>query len=192
MNWIRVETNEEDLKLAKEYTEIEIENMEFEPLFQTNEYQNHLIGHLGQIKFHHWLKSKGILHKYINDLSGLSDNGEDFIINKYVIDVKTANCSTSIHKINNNYRFFIPQQQLDGHYDTDFYVNMQLPSDENSVYIMGVIHRDIAKMQPVKLYKNNYNPAYNIPMIELIPIETWLKSIVTDKDKEISLDQFHF
>jgi len=193
MNWIRIPITNDDMKLAKKYAEEEISNMKFEPLFQTTDYiKDHYLGQLGEIKFHHWLQSKEIIHKFVNDLSGFSDNGIDFIINKYKIDVKSAQCSTPINKINHNYRFFIPAQQLKNHNQTDFYVSMQLAPDENAIYLMGVIHRDVAGLSDVMKYSNNINKAYNVPMIDLIPPEIWLESIVTENDKEISLNDFHF
>ncbi len=64
--------------------------------------------------------------------------------------------------------------------------------DMNAIYLMGVIHKDIAQLFKPKHYTNNINIAYNIPMIDLIPPDVWLKSITDESDKEISLDEFHF
>ena len=178
LNWIKMNLSKEDWDLAYKYAEIEMENAKGNPIFQTESALNdHVVGHIGQIKFDEWLTSQNIPHLYINDLNGIGDKGRDFVIGNHTIDVKTAESDRPIEMIGDNYMMFIAKQQYDKHPNVNSFFHIQVDPERVELYLIGSIDYSCVRIFPVKQYRNNINPAYNIPLICLIPPLTWLNEI---------------
>jgi hypothetical protein len=169
---IRLEITQEDIKLAKENALGQMRasrSIGGIPKFQTNEIENKTIGHLGQIKFHQWLQSINIEHKYHTyNTNGFGDLF-DFEINGKLIDVKTGKLTYPISELKAGFRFFIAEQQVSK--KVDYYINILLDPNLKFAYITGFIRGEDVKKYPLLQYKNNINPAYNIPISDLTPIE---------------------
>ena len=193
--WIKIPITKEIKDRAKTYAEQEVESQQYDSLFQTNnQLRDKYYGQIGQLLFDQYLTSKLVKHTMVNNTNGQSDNGVDFKVGRYNIDVKTAQSKRPIELINDNYRFFIPEQQLLDHEDTDFYVNIQLDQELNFGYITGIIFNYHVLDYPVKEYTNNINPAYNVPLNKLKPIDVWVKQLLDEQPniKEIDIDEFTF
>lgn len=180
MEYVTMEIEPYEWDLAEKYTMVEMNNARGNPIFQTKNAKNdHIIGHIGQIKFDQWLGDMEVKHEYINDLNGIGDKGRDFIINNFIVDVKTAELDRPLEESNTDiYKFLIAEQQYLKHPDVSQFFHIQVAQDGSELYLMGGIHYMQVQIHPVKKYKNNINPAYNIPLDDLTPAKVWLQELI--------------
>lgn len=135
--------------------------------FQHFNTANRFIGYIGEIIFERYLRENSMPFEFDKPV-GHKDL-HDFKINNRVIDVKAGQLQQPFNQLRKGFKFYIAKQQMEK--NVDYFVNILISPDQKLAYIRGFIRKEKASKYPVLQYDNNVNPAYNIPLFGLTPIE---------------------
>jgi hypothetical protein len=134
--------------------------------FQTNQREDVILGHIGELALKDYLKNKDIHFCDSVHVCGASDE-YDLLINNTKIDVKTALRVYPLSTIKDNFKLMIQKDQVGLHGEVVFWI---LAHGYNvyqldQIALVGWLRQDRIKEFP--LNNNNVSPAYWIPLNEL-------------------------
>lgn len=144
------------------------------PKFQTNEYENHFIGCVGEVLIYDYFLSKNI--DFVKELVYGKSDEADFWINGHSIDIKTGHRIELVKNLNpyySNFSIFIPFNQT----LKDYYIIMMLDKDIENGYLLGYIDKQrLMSFEPIKDFRM-VNKAYSLKISDLAPISKFFKEV---------------
>lgn len=171
--WIEMPiTNEAILwSLTKSVSDFEsLEGSSLKSRFNTNWWENNVLGNLGEFLFNDWMKTKDVPYLWDNDKSGQSDEF-DFYINNKKVDVKSSLRKLPLSQLKNNYGLLVHKNQLGSHADYYAWVLFQGSSAllANNAYLVGFLSAERVGSYPELASSLPGAKAFSVPFGDVIP-----------------------